>query len=256
MAKGGCFDLDGRCALVTGASRGLGLEIAIALAQAGATVLLNGRDQERLERLVRQLQEQGGAAQALAFDVADASARDGVLAALSEARQEIDILVNNVGQRRRGPVADCPPEDFRALLDANLAAPYALARALAPQMCARGWGRIINLCSIAGPRARPNDAAYTAAKGGLAALTRALAAEFGQHGVTSNGIAPGFFLTETNLPMSEDTAVARFVEERIPLARWGRPQEIAGAAVFLASDAASYVNGHVLTVDGGLSSAF
>jgi gluconate 5-dehydrogenase len=250
------FSLAGRTALVTGASRGLGCAIAQAMAQAGAHVIVNGRDAGRLAPVAQAIKEAGGSAQACAFDVADGEAREAALAQLGETRQSIDILVNNVGRRHRGPVDEIDHAAFLDLLDADLAAPYALTRALVPAMIARGAGRIINICSIAGPRARPNDAAYTAAKGGLAALTRAMAMEFAPQGVLVNGIAPGFFATETNEAMTRDPKVQRFVEEHIPLGRWGEPHEIAGAAVFLASDAASYVNGHILTVDAGLSASF
>ena len=250
------FDLAGRRALVTGSARGLGLEIARALHRAGAAVVLNGRDAEALSRVAATFPADGAAVETADFDVADADARQTALSALTAGDRAIDIVVSNVGVRRRGPIGEIEPADFSALLEANLVAPFALARSLAPPMAARGFGRFVTVCSIAGPRARPGDAAYIAAKGGLAALTRALAAEFGAAGITANGIAPGFFATETNAAMVDDPGVARFVKERIPLARWGRPEEIAGAAVFLASDAASYVNGHVLTVDGGLSIAF
>lgn len=250
------FSLDGRTALVTGASRGLGRAIAEALAQAGADVIVNGRDAGRLAPVVEAIGKAGGSARACAFDIADAAARKTALAEIAEAGHNIDILVNNVGRRHRGPISEIDHAAFIELLDSDLAAPYALTRALAPAMMARGAGRIINICSIAGPRARPNDAAYTAAKGGLAALTRAMAMEFAPHGVLVNGIAPGFFATETNAAMTRDPKVQRFVREHIPLGRWGAPHEIAGAAVFLASDAASYVNGHILTVDAGLSVSF
>jgi gluconate 5-dehydrogenase len=248
------FRLDGRRALVTGSARGLGLEIALALHAAGAAVILNGRDAHRLREVAASFSE-GAAVEVAAFDVADEAAREAALDR-AESGGNIDILISNVGTRRRGPVADCPPPAFQELLAANLVAPFALARSLAPRMALRGFGRIVNITSIAGDRARSGDAAYTAAKGGLSALTRALAAEFGRSGVTCNAIAPGFFATETNAAMMSDPQVARFVSERIPLGRWGRPEEVAGAAVFLASDAASYVNGHVLVVDGGLSNAF
>jgi gluconate 5-dehydrogenase len=250
------FSLSGRTALVTGASRGLGRAIAQALAEAGARVLVNGRSEERLQPVAEAIRAGGGAAEACAFDIADADARDAALGRLAEAGFAVDILVNNVGRRHRGPVEEIPHAAFLDLLDADLAAPYALSRALVAPMKKRGFGRIVNICSIAGPRARANDAAYTAAKGGLAALTRAMAVEFAPHGILVNGIAPGFFATETNAAMIDDPQVRRFVDERIPLRRWGEPHEIAGAAVFLASDAASYVNGHILTVDAGLSASF
>ncbi|MGY6646381.1 MAG: SDR family oxidoreductase [Salinarimonas sp.] len=250
------FSLANRTALVTGASRGLGRAIAVALAQAGAHVIVNGRDAGRLAPVVQAIKEAGGSARACAFDIADGEAREHALADLEAGDIAVDILVNNVGRRHRRPVSETDHAAFLDLLDADLAAPYALTRALVPAMIARGAGRIINICSIAGPRARPNDAAYTAAKGGLAALTRAMAMEFAPHGILVNGIAPGFFATETNEAMTRDPKVQRFVEEHIPLGRWGEPHEIAGAAVFLASDAASYVNGHILTVDAGLSVSF
>lgn len=248
------FDLSGRRAFVTGSARGLGLQIARALHASGAAVVLNGRDAVRLGEVADTFPP-GPAVETLPFDVADEAARSVALDAL-DAGGAVDILVSNVGARRRGPIDECPPEAFQDLLAANLVAPFALARRLGPAMAARGFGRILNVVSIAGDRARAGDAAYTAAKGGLSALTRALAAEFGRTGITCNAIAPGFFATETNAAMLDDPAVARFVEERIPAGRWGRPEEVAGAAVFLASDAASYVNGHVLVVDGGLSNAF
>lgn len=250
------FSLSGRNALVTGSGRGLGLAIATAMAEAGARVILNGRDAQLLKASELALRSRKLEVESALFDIAHEAERDAGLADIMRRVPGIDILVNNVGQRHRGPIANCSPVDLRVLLEANLVAPFSLSRSLAPAMAARGFGRIINICSIAGPRARANDAAYTSGKGGLAALTRALAVEFGPMGITCNGIAPGFFMTETNEPMSRDPEVRRFVAERIPLARWGEPHEIAGAAVFLASEAASYVNGHVLTVDGGLSVSF
>jgi len=250
------FSLLGRNVLVTGAGRGLGLAMATVMAEAGARVILNGRDAQALEAAAMALKARMPEVEIAAFDVADENEREAGLAEIACRGPGIDVLVNNVGQRHRGPLSDCSPADLRTLLEADLVAPFSLARSLTPAMAERGFGRIINICSIAGPRARANDAAYTAAKGGLAALTRALAVELGPKGITCNGIAPGFFMTETNEPMSHVPEVARFVEERIPLGRWGEPREIAGAAVFLASDAASYVNGHVLTVDGGLSVSF
>jgi len=252
----GIFDLGGRTALVTGGGQGLGFEIAAALATAGAHAILNGRDAARLEAAAARIAAMGGKASVRAFDVAESAASAAAFRRIAQEFGALDILVSNVGIRNRRPIAEIAPEDFRRMLDVNLTAPFQLAREAVALMVPRKRGRIILVTSIAGPLGRPNDAAYIAAKGGLEAFARALAAEFGPHGITTNAIAPGYFATETNAAMVADPKVEKFVKHRIPLQRWGAPREIAGAAVFLASDAASYVNGHVLTVDGGLSASF
>ena len=255
-AGAGIFDLGGRVALVTGAGQGLGLEIGAALARAGAYVLLNGRVIQRLEAAVARIRSGDGRASPVPFDIADPGA---VAAAFKRFEADfggLDILVSNVGIRHRLPLTKITAEDFHRVLEVNLVAAFHLAKAAVALMIPRGRGRIIMVTSIAGPLGRANDAAYIAAKGGLAGFVRALAVEFGPHGITANAIAPGYFATETNAAMIDDPEVEHFVKRRIPLQRWGEPKEIAGAAVFLASDAASYVNGHILTVDGGLSASF
>lgn len=231
----------------------MGWEIARAIAEAGATVLLNGRNPEVLRTRVDTLAEGGLSAKAAPFDVADRTAQK---VWLDSQADPIDILVNNVGMRHRKPIEETSPEAFSEMLDVNLTAAYGLARAIAPQMTERGNGAIVNMTSIAGPFARAGDIAYTAAKGGLEAMTRALAVELGPKGVRCNGIAPGYFSTETNRTMVDSPAVNEFLQSRVPLQRWGAPSEIAGAAVFLASPAASYINGQILTVDGGMTASF
>lgn len=247
------FSLAGQTALVTGSARGLGWEIARAMAQAGANVLLNGRNRESLQSRTDELVEAGLSATVACFDVADRAASDTWIA---NHDGPIDILVNNVGMRHRKPMAETSSEAFSEMLQVNLTAAFGLARGIAPRMAESGSGAIVNVTSIAGPFARAGDIAYTAAKGGLESLTRALAVELGRDGVRCNGIAPGFFATETNRAMVDNPAVDKFLQRRVPLRRWGQPPEIAGAAVFHASPAASYINGQILTVDGGMTASF
>jgi len=247
------FSLAGKVALITGGGRGLGFAMAQGLAEAGAEVFLNGRDAEILRRRARELENGGYSAAPLAFDITDEVATGRGLDKLLEEAGGLDILVNNVGQRDRRSLEALEPEDFAKLLQVDLVAAFALCRLVAPSMKTNKWGRIINVTSITAALARVGDPGYVAAKAGLEALTRALAADLGPHGITCNAISPGFFATETNQPMLDNPAVGPPYAKRVPLGRWGRPEEIAGAAVFLASDAASYVNGHTLIVDGGVS---
>lgn len=244
------FDLSGRTALITGASRGLGFEMAKALGEAGATVILNGRSNKALKISCEKLQALNITTIALAFDVTDVDAMDNAFSQIPQ----LDILVNNVGSRDRRTIDDFELDEVRDLFNTNLVAPFDLARRSAKLMDCNG--RIINITSIAGDIARAGDAIYTASKAGLTGLTKALAAEFGPKGITVNAIAPGFFATEANQEMVHDEAILSFLEKRTSIGRWGQPQEIGGACVFLASSAASYITGQIITVDGGMTSHF
>lgn len=245
------FRLDGRTAFVTGSGRGLGWEMAKGLAEAGARVLLHGRSHERLAPRLAELRAAGRATDGVVFEMADRSAMQLALAGAGP----IDILIHNVGERDRRPFSEIEADDFARLVDTDLSAGQALIRLLVPGMVERGWGRLILVTSIAATLAAPGASSYIAAKAGLEALSRALAAELGDRGITSNAISPGFFATETNEALIASTAGER-MRLRCPARRWADPSEIAGAAIFLASPAASYVNGHTLTVDGGVTATY
>ncbi|MDH3232947.1 MAG: SDR family oxidoreductase [Alphaproteobacteria bacterium] len=243
------FSLTDKVFIVTGASSGIGLEIARGLAEAGATVGFNSRNAERLEACCRDVPR----AFALPFDVTDLDAAGRAVDEVIERFGQLDGVVANAGARDRRPLEDIEPEDFRALLETNLVAPYQFARLAARHMLTRGSGRIIFVTSLAGDFARPGDPAYPSSKSGLAGLMRGLAVDLGPHGITVNAIAPGVILSETNKHFVDDPDWDAMIRRTIPLARWGQPSELAGAAVFLASEAGSYVNGHTLRVDGGAS---
>lgn len=248
------FDLHGKVALVTGSSQGLGFEIARGLAVCGATVLVNGRNAGRIQEAAQALVDEGLSALPMPFDVADRAVADAATRDIMNRHQRLDILVNNVGQRMRRSIDKIGGNEMRSILDIDLIAAFELAKQAAEAMRRGGYGRIIMISSIQGLLGRAGDIAYITAKGGMIALTRALAAEYGPDGITCNCIAPGSFITPSNAALELPEAQA-LAHRRTFLGRFGRPEEIAGAAVFLASGSASYVTGAVLTVDGGWSAA-
>jgi gluconate 5-dehydrogenase len=245
------FSLEGRVALVTGARRGLGFEIARALAGSGAHVVIAGRDDASLAGTEAAIAAEGLSCSRLAFDLLDFPAVKDAVARIAAEHGRLDILVNAAADRNRKRLADFSDEEIVHLVAADLTAAIVLCREAAKPMVAAGWGRLINVTSIAGQVARAGDTVYTAAKHGLTGFVRGLAAEYGPHRVTSNAIAPGGFATKANAAAKADPVVGAHFARRTALGRWGEPDEIAGAAVFLASEAASYVTGHVLFVDGG-----
>ncbi len=249
------FDLTGRCALVTGSSRGLGRVLARGLARAGARVVLNGRDAETLEGAVDELCAAGLDARAEAFDVTDAEAVDAAAGRIEADCGAIDVLVNNAGVNRRGALVEVSPEAWRDVLEVNLTAPFLVARRVARGMIDRRAGKIINICSLMSEVSRPTVAAYAAAKGGLKMLTRSMAVEWAGYNIQANAIGPGYFLTDMTQPLADDAQFDAWIRRRTPAGRWGRPEELIGAAVFLASAASDFVNGQVVYVDGGVLAA-
>jgi gluconate 5-dehydrogenase len=250
------FSMQGRVAFVTGGSRGLGAEIARGLARAGAAVVLAGRDKVALAERQAALEAEGLVASTAAFDVADETEVDRAIERAVNRHGRLDVLVNNAGMAKRNPLETHPTEDFHRILDVNLSAAFYLSRAAIKPMLANGYGRVINISSIQGLRAlRGRQTAYTVSKHALIGLTRSMAREFGDRGVTTNAIAPGFFVTEMTRHLSVDEEFNRWLYGRTPLNRWGKPEELLGAILFLASKAGSYVNGHVLSVDGGMAAS-
>ena len=245
----GLFDLTGRRALVTGSSRGIGAVLAAGLADAGAEVILNGRDPEALARARDRL----AGAHATAFDVTDPDEVDAAVRDVEDRVGPIDILVNNTGVQHRQPMLDVSLDDWRRVVDTNLTGAFVVGRAVARGMVTRGHGKIINICSVQTWLARPGIAAYAATKGGLAMLTRTMCAEWAPHGVQANGLAPGYVVTELTRPLVENPEFDAWIRGRTPAGRWAQVHDLVGTLVWLAAPASDFVNGQVIAVDGGLT---
>ncbi len=247
------FSLQGRRALITGSSGGIGLALARALGEAGAAVVLNGRDTSRLKTAQAALTADGLSVEVAAFDVTNSDAvRDGV-ADIEQRFGAIDILVNNAGMQIRNPLHEFADDDWHRLMRTNLDSMFYVSKAVAAGMIARGRGKIINICSVQSELGRPGIAPYTASKGAIKMLTKGMAIDWGPLGLNVNGLGPGYFKTELTAKLVDDATFTAWLVGRTPSRRWGDVEELGGAAVFLASDASRFVNGHILYVDGGVT---
>ena len=247
------FRLNGRRALITGSSAGIGLALARALGQAGATLILNGRHEGKLQAAAQELRAEGLSVSTAGFDVTDADAVRQGIDAIEKDIGSIDILVNNAGMQIRGPLHDFADTDWHTLMRTNLDSVYFVGKTVAQKMIPRGCGKIINICSVQSELGRPGIAPYTASKGAVKMLTKGMAIDWGQFGITVNGLGPGYFKTELTEKLVADPAFTGWLVGRTPSRRWGDVEDLGGAAVFLASDASCFVNGHILYVDGGVT---
>lgn len=245
------FSLAGRRALITGSSQGIGFALAKGLSGAGAQIVLNGRDEAKLTSAASAID----GAQALAFDATDHAAVRRAIDVFEAEQGPIDILINNAGMQHRTPLEDFPADAFERLLQTNIASVFHVGQAVARHMIQRGAGKIINIASVQTALARPGIAPYTATKGAVANLTKGMATDWARHGLQCNAIAPGYFDTPLNAALVADPEFSAWLERRTPAGRWGKVEELVGAAVFLSSDASSFVNGHTLFVDGGITAS-
>ena len=246
------FSMKNRVVLLTGASRGLGRDMALALAGAGATVLCAGRTVKELDQTVRAIVRKGGNAHAVPLDITDEADVLAKVGAIISRHRRIDALVNNAGIIHRQDIVDTATPDFRKVIETNLISQFVVSREVGRHMLARKYGRIVNISSVLGVVGRASVAGYVSAKHGLIGLTKNLAAELGPH-VTANAIAPGYIRTELNVPLQQNKDFNAMLESRTAVARWGKQEDLRGALLLLASDAGSYITGHTLVVDGGLS---
>ena len=251
----GLFDLTGKTALVTGSSQGIGLALARGLGDAGARVILNGRDQAKLEKACAALSEDGRKVQICAFDVVDHAAVATAVDGLERESGPIDILVNNAGMQHRTPLEAFEVDMFEQLMRTNVSSVFNVGQAVARHMIKRGQGKIVNIASVQTALARPGIAPYTTTKGAVGNLTKGMATDWAQYGLQINALAPGYFDTPLNAALVGDPEFSAWLEKRTPAGRWGSVEELVGACIFLSSDASSFVNGHTLYVDGGITAS-
>ena len=249
------FDLDGKTALITGSSQGIGLALAKGLAQAGAAIVLNGRDEKKLDSAAIELKKVGVQIMVSAFDVTDHQAVQSAVNKLEAAGTQIDILVNNAGMQHRGPLEEFEPAAFEKLLQTNIASVFHVSQAVAKHMINRREGKIVNIASVQTALARPGIAPYTATKGAVGNLTKGMATDWAKYGLQCNALAPGYFDTPLNAALVADDKFSQWLKERTPAGRWGNVEELVGACIFLSSAASSFVNGHTLYVDGGITAS-
>ncbi len=247
------FRLDGRLALITGSSGGIGFALARGLGQAGASLVLNGRDKVKLAQAAATLRAEGLTVHERAFDVTQADAVQPAIEAIERELGPIEILVNNAGMTRRSPLQDFPHADWHQIMQTNVDSAFIVGQAVARPMIARGRGRIVNICSVQSELGRPGIAPYMASKGALKMLTKGMAIDWGPLGLNVNGLGPGYFKTELTEKLVSDEAFSAWLINHTPSRRWGDVEDLAGAIVFLASDASKFVNGHILYVDGGVT---
>lgn len=253
-----CFSLEGKVALVTGAAYGIGFAIAEALANAGAQIAFNCRGQEHMDKALAAYREKKIAANGYICDVTDEDQVKAMVNAIEKDLGSVDILVNNAGIIKRVPMIEMSAEEFRQVVDIDLNAPFIVSKAVIPGMIKKGHGKIINICSMMSELGRETVSAYAAAKGGLKMLTKNIASEYGAYNIQCNGIGPGYIATPQTAPLREiqpdgsKHPFDKFIIGKTPAARWGNPEDLMGPAVFLASDASDFVNGHILYVDGGI----
>ena len=248
------FSLAGKIALVTGSGQGIGLALAEGLSDAGAHVVLNGRDKAKLERAQQALAAAGRKASIAPFDVTDQKAVETGVAMIEAEIGPIDILINNAGMQKRAPITEVPVDGWHDVINTNLHSVFYVTQAVTKRMVPRKRGKIISIGSVMSELGRATIIPYTASKGAVKMMTRGLAAELGKHNIQANAIGPGYFATEINAALIADEAFSSWVCNRTPAGRWGETKELAGAAIFLSSEASDYVNGHLLMVDGGLTS--